>query len=209
MKKIQYTNNDLPFPAQGRAQDLFGTNCVLDEEVQEIWKVVWPALAGVLDNPEKLAAIVGVVRAYSTAPASVSAHTKFSCQASTLCSSWRSAIGKYAVTVINSKMTSEEPAQLCTEAGRKDYVAELIDKTTFPFLYRDPQNEVCLHVSSYIDPLKHAVLQGARGIFQSTPILNVFAYHLGQTSNSCIDYGNPAGGLGLCTAAVRSSLVKP
>lgn len=45
-------------------EDPFGTNCVLDVDVREIWKVIWPALAGVVDNPEKLAAIVGVVRAY-------------------------------------------------------------------------------------------------------------------------------------------------
>lgn len=46
-------------------EDPFGTNCILDAEVCEIWKVIWPGLAGVVENPEKLAAIVGVVRVYT------------------------------------------------------------------------------------------------------------------------------------------------
>lgn len=101
-------------------------------------------------------------------------------------------------------MTSEELAAQhgSTQADRQQYITELTDDTTFHFLYQDPQNEAC-HLSVHIIALLIHVLQGARGIFQLELILSVFAYHLGQTNNSSIDYGYPAGALGLSTAAVR------
>lgn len=117
-------------------EDPFGANCALDVGVREIWNMVWPVLQGVIDNPEKLAMIDGVVRAYSSNPLYVSAHALFS-QASTLCSSWQSAIGKFAVSVVNSKMTSEELAAQygSAQADRQRYITELTDDTTFHFLY--------------------------------------------------------------------------
>lgn len=88
-KKVCYTQDDLPFPAQGRTfymknwekyfkptllhcagtiKDPWGTNCVLevDDVVENAWKEIYPDLMETLGNTEHKAAVMGVVRVFDS-----------------------------------------------------------------------------------------------------------------------------------------------
>ena len=86
IRKIRYTFSSLPFPrgAAGTSythdwrksfkstlihwaatlEDPFGTNAIMEDIVEEIWKLVFPSIANEVDGDSR-EAIIHVVRAYS------------------------------------------------------------------------------------------------------------------------------------------------